>query len=68
VAPEQAKLARETIASIPKGAAPQLVEVVADGRLSENSCLIETEIGVVDASLDIQLEAIRKVLEKTFRR
>jgi type III secretion protein L len=67
VCPEQAQAARDAIAEIRlSDAAPTTVEVVADGRLEKNSCLIETEIGVVDASLDVQLEAIRKVLEKAF--
>lgn len=38
------------------------VEIVADSRLDEGGCILETEIGVVDASLELQLRALEKVL------
>ncbi|MDR0727589.1 MAG: HrpE/YscL family type III secretion apparatus protein [Puniceicoccales bacterium] len=66
VNPEQATAVRESIGGIAKGGdgdAP-FVEVIADGRLHANDCIIETEIGTVDASLDIQLKAIEKSLQK----
>ncbi|MDR2576482.1 MAG: type III secretion system stator protein SctL [Puniceicoccales bacterium] len=67
VHPDQAKSTREGLASM-SGHDPSMpiVEVVADGRLAMNSCLIETEVGVIDASLEVQMTVIRKVLEKTF--
>ncbi|MDR3117744.1 MAG: type III secretion system stator protein SctL [Puniceicoccales bacterium] len=67
VNPEQASAARASIAELTKESdlLQTMVEVVADGRLEKNACLIETEVGVMDASLEVQLEAIRKVLEKT---
>jgi type III secretion protein L len=67
VCPDQAPAARASIAELSKGGGhlQTMVEVVADGRLEKNTCLIETEVGIVDASLDVQLEAIRKVLERT---
>lgn len=40
-----------------------LVEVVADHRLGPKQCILETEMGVIDASLDKQLE----IIEKSFR-
>jgi type III secretion protein L len=40
-----------------------LVDVVADSRLTKGQCVLETEIGVIDASLDKQLE----IIEKSFR-
>jgi type III secretion protein L len=66
VNPEQAAAVRESIGGIAKGGNDDtpFVEVVADGRLQENDCIIETEIGTVDASLDIQLRAIEKSLQK----
>ncbi|MDR3317110.1 MAG: type III secretion system stator protein SctL [Puniceicoccales bacterium] len=67
VAPDQAAAARDGIAKMGGGDGQlPLVEVVADGRLEKDSCIVETEIGVVDASLEVQLSAIRGVLEKTF--
>ncbi|CAM2065484.1 HrpE/YscL family type III secretion apparatus protein [Sulfidibacter corallicola] len=43
------------------------IDVVADGRLGEGGCLLESEIGVVDASLDVQLKAIHNALQKAFQ-
>lgn len=40
-----------------------MVDVVGDGRLERGACVLETEMGVVDASLDKQLA----LLEKSFR-
>jgi type III secretion protein L len=66
VNPEQALAVRESIGKITKGDddGVPFVEVVADGRLQMNDCVIETEVGTVDASLDIQLKAIEKSLQK----
>ena len=36
------------------------VDLVADQRLSTGDCIMESEIGVVDASVDVQLRALRK--------
>jgi len=41
------------------------LEVVGDSRLALGGCLLETEMGVVDASIDVQLETIRKALLKS---
>ena len=41
-----------------------LVEVAADPRLKIGDCILETEIGVVDASLDVQLQAIERALKR----
>ncbi|MBR3663761.1 MAG: HrpE/YscL family type III secretion apparatus protein [Desulfovibrio sp.] len=37
-------------------------EVVADQRMKPGDCTLESEMGVVDASLDVQLKAIEKAL------
>jgi type III secretion protein L len=42
------------------------IQVVADGRLPSTGCIIESQIGVIDASLDGQLAALRKSFEKIF--
>jgi type III secretion protein L len=44
------------------------LDVVPDTRLKEGGCIIETDIGVVDASINTQLEAIKKSLSKVFRK
>ena len=43
----------------------QFIEVIPDSRLNAGGCILETEIGVVDASVDVQLRAIENALEKT---
>lgn len=40
------------------------IDVLADARVKAGGCKIETEIGVVDASLSIQLEAIKKSMAR----
>lgn len=42
------------------------LQIVGDGRLSAASCIIESEIGVIDASLDGQIDALRRGFEKAF--
>jgi type III secretion protein L len=46
----------------------RFVDVVADGRLKEGGCILETEMGIVDAGVDVQIEAIRRSLMKSFKR
>lgn len=43
------------------------IDVLTDPRVHIGGCKIETEIGVVDASLEIQLEAIKKSLAKVVK-
>jgi type III secretion protein L len=42
------------------------VKVTGDRRLSRGGCILETEIGVVDASIDVQLQALERSLAKCF--
>ncbi|BDV01961.1 type III secretion system protein [Thermodesulfomicrobium sp. WS] len=46
----------------------EFIEVVADGRLSPQSCILESGMGIVDASVEVQLAAIRNALMKTIRK
>lgn len=43
------------------------IDVLTDARVNAGGCKIETEMGVVDASLEVQLEAIRKALIKVIK-
>lgn len=43
------------------------LDVTADGRLRPGGCTLETEIGVVDSGVDVQLEAVRRALTKTMK-
>ena len=45
--------------------AVQFLDVVADRRLEPGSCILETDVGVVDASVDVQLKAIENSLSKS---
>jgi len=36
------------------------IDIVADARLATDACIVETEIGVVEASIDGQLQAMRR--------
>lgn len=67
VAPQQLETVRENLTTIMADfPSINFIDVVADGRLQEGGCLLESEIGVVDASLEIQLNAIRTALKKAF--
>jgi type III secretion protein L len=39
---------------------------MADARLSKTGCILESEIGVIDASLDGQINALKKSFERIF--
>ena len=41
-----------------------ILDIVTDERLSKGACLIESELGVVDASIDTQLKAIKRAIDK----
>lgn len=42
------------------------VDVVADRRLTKGGCVVESEVGVVDASLETQLSALENALDRVF--
>ena len=65
VSPEQLETVRGTLDKI-MGDYPGIsyIDVVGDARLEQGGCILESEMGIVDASLDVQLAAIRKALEK----
>jgi len=42
------------------------IQVMADARLSKTGCILESEIGVIDASLDGQINALKKSFERIF--
>lgn len=67
VAPEQVTPVKERMNEILK-AYPIIVDVqvMGDGRLGKTGCILESEIGVIDASLDGQIEALKKSFERIF--
>ena len=54
------------LASSPEGAA--LLDVKADPRMKHGDCILECELGVVDASLETQLKAIENALLSKIRK
>lgn len=44
----------------------QFIDVTADHRAKDGGCILESEIGVVDASLEVQLKAIKAALLRSF--
>lgn len=42
------------------------LDLVEDPRLSEGGCILESEMGVVDASLNKQLETLESAMQKSF--
>lgn len=45
----------------------RFIDVIPDGRLEKGGCILETEMGIVDAGVDVQIEVIRRSLLKSFK-
>lgn len=41
-----------------------LLDIVADNRLKSGACILESEIGMVEASIDSQMQALRQAFQK----
>ena len=69
VQPEQVSAVRERVSHILKDF-PEVgyVDVVADARLDAGGCILETEIGIIDASVDGQLAALATALTQSRER
>ena len=59
---DQVGYVEEQLGAGASGGDSRVIEVVPDPLLGLSDCILETELGVIDASLDVQLEAIRKTL------
>jgi type III secretion protein L len=66
VAPAEAPLLRDRLTEITSGNSHvlQFLEITSDVHLPLGSCVIETELGVVDASVAVQLESIENAFAK----
>ena len=63
VCPEEEPQVREALAPmLVKSSASSGIELVADQRMKAGDCMLESEMGVVDAGLDVQLKAIEHAL------
>jgi type III secretion protein L len=54
----------ELLAAFPR---IQVLDVQADPRLPEDGCVLETDLGVIDATVETQLRAIQKALSKALQ-
>jgi type III secretion protein L len=67
VAPDKSAYVNERLDELHK-TYPEMtiLQVRPDAALSGTACILESEVGVVDASLDVQLTAIREAFERNF--
>ena len=65
VHPQQADVARSALEAFAQqaGSAFEWVSVVADASVAPDACVFETDSGIADASLSVQLGAIRRAVE-----
>ncbi|MEM1303731.1 MAG: HrpE/YscL family type III secretion apparatus protein [Planctomycetota bacterium] len=67
VPPSEAEVARSRLDEIMQPyPGIRFLEITAESRLKPGECILETELGVVDAGLETQLAAIENSLRKSF--
>jgi hypothetical protein len=64
VSPQDSQAVRDNLKEILSDGIVDYLVVVADSRLTPGTCILETDLGVIDASLDVQLEAIIGAFKK----
>ena len=65
VSPAEVAKLRDNVAELTKDTPTlEFLDVQADNHLKPGSCILETELGVIDASIDVQLSAIENALSK----
>ncbi len=68
IAPSQRDYVQSQIDSVLKlYPSISFIDVIADPRLKEGDCIAETDVGVVDGRLEMQLESIRKSFNKKIK-
>jgi type III secretion protein L len=64
VHPEHLSYARTAVKKLTAETASfPVITVIPDAALKEYDCIFQTDVGIADASLDVQLESIRAVIE-----
>ena len=63
VAPSDEAAVLEAMAGMTAGGGNSFMTVIADARLERDSCILESELGVVDASLSTQLKALENAFK-----
>lgn len=65
VAPGEAQVLRDRVQDLTKDTPVlEFLDICADTHLQPGSCILETELGVIDASIPVQLTAIENALSK----
>lgn len=64
VAPQDEPAVSKALAAMTSSA---FLQVVADPRLKRDSCILESDMGVIDASLDTQLKALERAFASKIR-
>ncbi len=68
ISPEDAELLRDWLADLHKEfAGIGVLDTAVDPHLSRGDCILESELGLIDASLDVQLAGIRKAFANQVR-
>ena len=68
VAPADEESVAQALASMTASSSGSaFLTIVADARLPRNSCILESELGVVDASLETQLKALENAFHSKIR-
>lgn len=68
VAPEDEKYVRSALAAMVQNRqGGGYLDISADPRLTQGACILESELGVIDASLDTQLKAIENALRNKIK-
>lgn len=67
VCPKQVETVSNHIRELTEGhPVIKFIEVLSDARLKENDCILQTEVVMIDAGLDVQIAAIRRAIERSF--
>lgn len=63
VAPDDEKYIQQELSTLTQKQGSSFIDIQADPRLQQGSCILESELGVIDASLNTQLKALEKALK-----
>jgi type III secretion protein L len=64
VSPQDSQAVRDHLEEIISDGIVDYLEVTADSRLQPGTCILETDVGVIDASLEVQMNAIMEAFKK----
>jgi type III secretion protein L len=69
ICPEDAEIVQAEMASLLRDfPGIGILDVVTDPRMEKGACVLESELGLIDAGLDVQLAAIRKAFMTQLKR